>query len=895
MSEEIDPATVTTCEEFGRALTAVRVRAGLSVRDVAKAVDIPPSTAGGYFSGSHLPGLKPADLVPAMLRACGVTSPAAVQVWVAAWMRARRHRRAVTKGGSQRTLGGLAGGGAPPVPPHQDFPRTSTDSDGVAAGGAGQANLTLRPPVGRLDGLGVIRGRADILDRLTTALPAPAGPHQPPDTAQAIGTVRVAGDGRTRGACGVHVLYGLGGVGKSTVALTVAARALDRGLRAWWINAAGPGTVTAAMTALAVELGASQHQLAQGSLPDLLWRLLDGLDRPWLLVIDNADDPDADLGPPGGGVLDGTGLLRPVSTPFGVVIVTTRDGAAWSSAGGARPPGWLTPYRLRPLAGSDAGQALHDLAGDGPGTLAGAMSLAVRLGGLPLGLRAAGLFLVETARMPPVPGDTTIPRTYAAYEQALTTGRPESVLPDLDGQVPAGRDAERALVGPTWELSLRLLAAQGRGSARSLLTLLACLGGDPVPVGLLDPAVLASSALFPGLTTTGLWMLLRALAGHGLVDLTGVRNRPDRPGSRRDGADPGAAAAIDQVWLHPLVRDSFSRAAHASGRVEDYLETVTALLTHATRHGDPRDPATWGRWAGLRGHADAGLALLRTRRAWRLGELTEAQLPPDLLVPATLTARFLRATGHLAEAAAMYNAVLAAGRAQFGHAHADVLCAEHDLYRVRAAQGRPDEAERGLRGVLDDRARVLGPEHPDTLTTQHYLARALRESGRLREALSLLERTLRSRERVLGPRHRDTLTTRNNIADVLVEQELWADAEKTLTQVWSDRASTLGPEHPATLVTRYHLARLDHRRGAPENAAVRADELVADCRRVLGPDHPRTLQAIGLRAKIAQARGQLDASLREVADAHQRSLRVLGPRHVTTRTLQRLAELDGAA
>ncbi|WP_308301894.1 helix-turn-helix domain-containing protein, partial [Frankia sp. AgKG'84/4] len=364
MSEEIDPATVTTCEEFGRALTAVRVRAGLSVRDVAKAVGIPPSTAGGYFSGAHLPGLKPADLVPGMLRACGVTSPAEVHAWVAAWMRARRHRRTVTKGSAGRPLSGPVGGAAPPVQPNQDSSGTGTDSDGVAAGGAERANLTLRPPVGRLEGLGVIRGRGDLLDRLTTALPAPAGPHQPPgatdttdttdttdhtdaaDAADAVGTARVTGDGPTRDTCRVHVLHGLGGVGKSTVALTVAARALDRGVRTWWINAAGPGTVTATMTALAVELGASQHQLAQGSLPDLLWRLLDALDRPWLLVIDNADDPDADLGPPGGGVLDGSGLLRPVSTPCGVVIVTTRDGAAWSSTGSLRPPGWLAPYRL---------------------------------------------------------------------------------------------------------------------------------------------------------------------------------------------------------------------------------------------------------------------------------------------------------------------------------------------------------------------------------------------------------------------------------------------------------------------------------------------------------------------------------------------------------------------
>ncbi|EIV93042.1 helix-turn-helix transcriptional regulator [Frankia sp. QA3] len=931
MSDEIDLAAVTTCAEFGRALTVVRERAGLSVRDVARKVNVPASTVGGYFGGSHLPGLKPAHLVENMLRACGVTDPAELHRWVETWSRIRRTRR----GSGDDERGAVRGGWDPGAIAGRRLgdgrvagrrlgdggsPRTPADP---ARGDETAATLTIAPPVARLDRLPAVRGRGELLALLTGLLPAAGSDTAGPD-----------GDSRVRGR--VHVLHGLGGIGKSTVALALAATALDRGVRTWWISATRPGAVSAAMGALAVELGATHHQLRRASLPDLVWRLLGAVDQPWLLIIDNADDPAGDLGPPGGEVLDGTGWLRPLPRPQGMVVVTTRDGADWSlGAAGGRTPPWIRLHRLGPLTDHDAGQALRDLAGDAPGSAQAAQSLGHRLGGLPLALSLAGQFLAEARRMPPGFGGSAVPRSYPAYEQALRTSGPWSLLPDFDGAGPratapcpqpqppdtptdtqapadaqppagppaggigvegqvsgapagaAGRRRERELVGPTWELSLDLLAARGQAGARPLLTLLACLGGDPIPVDvLLTAEVLTTSPLFHDLQATNLqvtelWGLVRALAGQGLIEHT------LDPADARAPASIGAGVA-HQIWLHPLVRDSFGRAAHVSGRVEDYLETITALLVHAARRLDPRDPETWPRWAMLTGHADAGLAMLRARRRWGLPELTEARLPPELLVPATLAARFLRATGRLAEAAEAYEAVLLTGRRLFGDDHADVLSTAHDLYRVRAAQGRPGDAEEGLRAVLDDRVRVLGADHPDTLTTQHYLGRTLRESGRHREALGWFTRTLTSRERVLGHRHRDTLTTRNNIADVLVEQRQWAAAERMLSAVWTDRVDTLGPEHPATLVTRYHLARLDHRRGEDTRAARTAAELVAACRRVLGPDHPRTLTAICLHGEINQELGRLAAARTDVGDAHRRSLRVLGPEHGTTLRLQRL-------
>src|SRR6266540_3895922 len=83
----LSPASISTRQEFAQSLTIVREQAGLTVRDVAKAVGIPDSTAGGYFSGRHLPPLKPQSLLTDILRVCGVD---AVDEWRHALGRVRR-------------------------------------------------------------------------------------------------------------------------------------------------------------------------------------------------------------------------------------------------------------------------------------------------------------------------------------------------------------------------------------------------------------------------------------------------------------------------------------------------------------------------------------------------------------------------------------------------------------------------------------------------------------------------------------------------------------------------------------------------------------------------------------------------------------------------------------
>ncbi len=84
-----DPAAFSSRADLADGLTRLRERSGLTVRDVARAVDLPVATAGGYFSGRHLPPLAATGQLVQLLSALGVPEEE-VPAWVAAVGRLRR-------------------------------------------------------------------------------------------------------------------------------------------------------------------------------------------------------------------------------------------------------------------------------------------------------------------------------------------------------------------------------------------------------------------------------------------------------------------------------------------------------------------------------------------------------------------------------------------------------------------------------------------------------------------------------------------------------------------------------------------------------------------------------------------------------------------------------------
>ena len=281
-------------------------------------------------------------------------------------------------------------------------------------------------------------------------------------------------------ACRAFVIAGMGGLGKSTVALTAARMAKQRGYRVWWVRAADSALLTSGMLEVLRELGAPESvtvPVREGArtAPARAWEFLNGdhvAGRRWLLVFDGADNPAVLAGADATTPADGTGWLP--ADPAGMVIVTTRirDPQVWGTR--------VTLRELKPLDNEVGAEVLRDLAPEvaDPGGHE-ARELSRRLGGLPLALHLAGTYLGSPfARW----------STFADYREALDGVELPAAIADIEEQ---GADIH-ATVQRTWDLSLDALVAEGRPQARPLLLVLSCFApATPIPAWLLQLPPLA--------------------------------------------------------------------------------------------------------------------------------------------------------------------------------------------------------------------------------------------------------------------------------------------------------------------------------------------------------------------------------------------------------------------
>ena len=709
----------------------------------------------------------------------------------------------------------------------------------VLSWAASSPAVSLAAPLGRRDPDRPLRGRSALLDELTGAW------GEGPDTA------------------GVQILYGLGGCGKTTIALELAARVrkqADKTVETWWVSAADSRQFQAGMIALAFRVGVTEEQVRRGDAADLLWQALAARPGRWLLVIDNADDPAilAAGTPP---VKDGRGWLRPLNPGRGLVVVTSRDGrkAMWGALGRLR--------RVGVLDDDDAAQVLIDHAGTKAGSREDAAALAHRLGGLPLALRLAGFYLHEAVSRPAAFADHTMAGTFAGYQALLERGQVDAAFPAR--RVTDSRDVQiseeeaRDLISRSWEISLDMLIAQGMGHTRPLLRLLSCFADAPIPYELLlRPGTMASTLLFTGLTGPRLWDSLQALEAFGFIDLTPAEH---------------GELAVPVLQLHPLVRDTSRSASGVDGEFDGYIVLAGALSSAASASPEAREPerpAAWPQWEALTPHV-----------AYLLAEITSNPgIAANMTGAAHIAAQYLGARGRYDEAEQLFRQVLVERERVLGNAHPDTLATSNEVAWMLAEQGRYEKAEELYRQVLDGREQVLGDDHPDTLSTRSSVAWMAGERGRFEEAEKLYRQVLAVSERVLGDAHPDTLATRSSVAWMVGERGRFEEAEKLYRQVLAGREQVLGDAHPKSLAAQHDVARMLGEQGRLAEAEDLYRQVLDGREHVLGDAHPVTLATRIAIAAMLGEQGRYQEAEQLYGEILEVSQRVLGETHPHTLT-----------
>ncbi|MFD4723586.1 tetratricopeptide repeat protein [Streptomyces seoulensis] len=622
----------------------------------------------------------------------------------------------------------------------------------------------------------------------------------------------------------VYVLHGLGGCGKTAVAYTLFDHATHHtGRIGLWVNASDPASLRAGMLAVAADRGATDGELMSarsGLRPaaDLVWQRLDQSDQPWLLVLDNADDP---------AILRDGGWLR--TSPAGIVIVTSRQAAAhwW-------PRAELLQFGVLPRA--EAALVLRDLAPHA-GTIDEAAVIADRLGRLPLALTLAGGFLAH---------QVIDPWTMADYDQQLdgTDGRDPIELID---QGALGANDSRHLLSRTWQLSLDALAEQGLPEANNLLRLFACWGNDPLPLTLLSGAEIGSA-----LPAFRIESALRGLLDQSLTELL-----------------PGGVRCLR---THGVLLDSVARTIPSEQRKQ--LAAVAARQLKAALPENPERATHDPRLTMLTSHV---LALLRRVVDWRLDqsvveEATECSLR---LVVA------LHRDGDYASALAVVDRAVGLATQRLPEDHPLVLGLRQRSGRAVYRLGRFEEAEALERQVLDVCERSLGPAALETLESCLGLARALWQLGREPEAMPLIRRIIAGRTEILGAVHPLTLIARALILEVTPGSDLEEEVAFGQVLI-ADCHRTMGEQHPITLIAELDQADLLRRAGRTAEALPCARKALAAHEERYGAEYPITLAARSLLSTVLAELGRYAEAIEEVETVVDARTRVLGASHPWT-------------
>jgi Tetratricopeptide repeat len=636
------------------------------------------------------------------------------------------------------------------------------------------------------------------------------------------------------------VLCGLGGVGKTTVAVEYAHQHLTEVGVCWRFPAEDRGVLAAEFGVLAAELGVREVLDPRDPVASV-HAMLAQLEAGWLVVFDSARDwasVEAFVPPAG----------------RGQVLITTQN-QLW-------PPGLALDVPV--LDREVAADFLVSRTGDTDRRAA--LELSIELGGLPLALEQA-----------------------AAYVQATLTGLARYLLlfrarmaDLLDRGFAAGHPAT---VAATLGLALSRLE-QEAPTAVGLLRLLAFLAPEPVPLGLLladeSAGNLSGSAV-------------AALVGPPLGDPVAAGDAV--AALRRYSLVTPAGDAL--VLMHRLVQ-AITRDQLPADAVDQWKQAAAALVEAAVP-ADTELPNTWPACAVLLAHARAVLPLASSgmvRMGRYLGFSGSYPAARDLLQliadayrddpgpehPETLAVLHELAdcagqAGDAAGARDQLATLLPVRERVLGAEHPGTLATRHDLAHFTGEAGDAAGARDQYAALLRICERALGTDHPETLETRGDLAGWIGEAGDAAGARDQLAALLPIRERVQGTEHPGTLTTRHELAYWTGHAGDAAGARDQLAALLPIRERVLGRDHPSTLAARHNLAYWTGHAGDAAGARDQFAALLAIREQVQGAEHPSTLAARHNLARWTGAAGDAAGARDQLAALLPIRERVLGSEH----------------
>ncbi|EXJ53772.1 uncharacterized protein A1O5_13021 [Cladophialophora psammophila CBS 110553] len=629
-------------------------------------------------------------------------------------------------------------------------------------------------------------------------------------------------------------LYGLGGIGKTQIALSYAhwCRETHPKTSVFWIHASNLERFHQSYMDLAEELKIPGADSPKADILSLVknWLSIKKDSEDWLMIVDNADDFDMFFKSSNAeGKRSFSGRLADYipDCAHGAVLLTTRDKKV--GIGMVKMSSLLQVKRMADMEA--IGLVRKILEDEDEYKKEDITQLANKLEYIPLALTQAAAFIWENT--------LSIQRYLQRYEESRLNAL------KLLGHSAASTMAEdeaRNAVTTTWMMSFTRIKEQNRLAA-DILSLLAFLDRHCVPDELIrrrDQSLLdidfekACGLLKRFSLVEESPLTLRgethaAFSLHRMVQLV-TQQWLQSHGEAAIWAEQALVAV--SIVFPPGEREEWKSC-------EIYLPHVEVVLENKVQSEDGRvstskaallhNAATYFRVKGYHGRAEETASEAVAVRKASLGACH-----PDTLASHTSLSRILLEQGKIEEAMALQLQAVATAKQSVPEDNPDLLRAVAHLGSLHGIQGRYEEAERLQGRVLEVSKRTQGLNHPDTLLTMRDLAITYGHLRRYDEAETLNKLVLERRQQVLGEDHPETLISMLDLAATYVRQnsdQKAEMAEEIELQVIEARKRVLGEEHPATIQAMKQLCETYEWQGRQKDLAKLQEQIKAIDRR----------------------------------------------------------------
>lgn len=583
--------------------------------------------------------------------------------------------------------------------------------------------------------------------------------------------------------CQLTALEGLGGVGKTQVALEVIFRVRDKDKHCsvFWVSAVDATSFEATYRDIGRELKIRAIDNDDADVKTLVKEALsDSRAGNWLLVVDNADDHALFCDDTNAGDDATIPLERYLPwSPKGSILITTRN--------------HMVPVRLdipksnivtvEEMTTAEALDLLRmnvgeELARDMQSTRA----LLELLANLPLAIKQASAYMAKNSM------STT---NYLQIYQGSDQDQMDLLHEDFKDRHRYGNIKNP--VATTWLISFAQISAH-YPLAADYLKCICFFAEKDIPLSLLPPA-----------------SKKQALEAIGMLKAYAFLTEREQP----DSYDIHRLVQIAaRNWLkakeewRPWAVNAFRRVAKAFPFPEHENRDVwITYLPHALSVLQFREAIV-----------DNEEAEAMYRKALGLREKALGPSHFGTLVSLNNLAVVLVSQGKYDEAEAMHRKALELGEKTLGRSHLKTLLSLNSLAVVLVSQEKYDEAEAMHREALQRSEKVLGRDHSSTLISLSGLAVVLESQGKYDEAEAMQREVLKLVEKVLGYNHPSIFVYMNNLAAVLDNQGKYDEAEGIYREVWKLREKAIGCDHPDTLESIGNLMGVLGRQGKHDEA-----------------------------------------------------------------------------